>query len=102
MQTNHPDDPLSSTLQHWRLQPRRNRNFRDAVWQRLDRDARLTWGSYLRGHLIGWSVTALLAVVAAGWGGHAMAQARLDAERNEMVVSYLSGLDPRVMARLQP
>jgi hypothetical protein len=44
----------------------------------------------------------MLAVVAAGWGGHAMAQARLDAERNEMVVTYLSGLDPRVLTKLRP
>lgn len=102
MHSNTPHDPLSNTLQRWRVQPPRNRNFRDAVWQRIDRQARLTWSAYLRGHLVGWSVTAMLALVAAGWGGHAMAQARLDADRDEMVVSYLSGLDPRVLAKLRP
>ena len=78
------------------------RNFRDAVWQRIDRQDRLTWGAYLRGHLVGWSVAALLAIVGAGWSGHAMARARLDEARNAMVVSYLAELDPRVLARLQP
>ena len=29
-------------------------------------------------------------------------RARLEAERNAMVVSYLSGLDPRVITKLQP
>src|SRR5688572_2728493 len=102
MHSNDPRDPLSEALQRWRIQPARNRNFRDAVWQRIDHQARLSWSSYIRGHLVGWSVTAMLALVVAGWGGHAMAQARLDAERNAMVVSYLSGLDPRVLIKLRP
>lgn len=102
MHSNNPRDPLSETLQHWRVQPSRDRNFRDSVWQRIDQTDRLSWSAYLRGHLIGWSVTAMLAMVAAGWGGHAMAQAKLDAERDAMVVSYLSGLDPRVLTKLRP
>ena len=99
---NPPADPLSDALQRWRIQPLTDRNFRDAVWQRIDGRARLTWSAYLHGHLIGWSVTAIVALIAAGWSGHAMAQARLDAERDAMVVSYLSGLDPRVLTKLQP
>jgi hypothetical protein len=99
---NSPRDPLSETLQHWRVQPPPNCNFRDSVWQRIDRRARLTWSGYLHGHLVGWSVTAMMALIAAGWGGHVMAQARLDAERDAMVVSYLSGLDPRVLTKLRP
>ena len=102
MQSNEPRDALSDTLQTWRVGPVRDRNFRDAVWRRIDRDAQLTWSIYLREHVVGWSVTAMLALVIAGWGGHAMAQSRLEAERNAMVVSYLSGLDPRVITRLQP
>lgn len=97
-----PPDPLSKALQRWRVQPNRARNFRDDVWRRIDQHARLTWGTYLRGHLVGWSVTAMLALMAAGWGGHAMAQARLEADRDAIVVSYLSGLDPRVLAKLRP
>src|SRR5688572_6550547 len=100
MHSNEPRDPLASLLQRWRIRPARNRNFRDQVWQRMDRDTRLTWGGYVRGHRVGWSVTAMLALIVAGWGGHAMARARLDAERDAMVVSYLSGLDPRVITKL--
>lgn len=99
---NPPRDPLSDALQRWRIKPPPSRNFRDAVWQRIDRQARVSWSGYLHGHLIGWSVTAMMALIAAGWGGHAMAQARLDAERDAMVVSYLNGLDPRVLTKLRP
>jgi hypothetical protein len=102
MKSNRPHDPLSDALQRWRITPARDRNFRNSVWQRIDREARLTWGSYVRGHLVGWSVAAMMAVVAAGWSGHAMAQARLEADRDNMVVSYLSELDPRVITGLQP
>src|SRR5688572_18563873 len=100
MHSNEPRDPLARLIQRWRISPARNRNFRDQVWQLIDRDGRLTWSGYVRGHLVGWSVTAMLALIVAGWGGHAMAQARLEAERDAMVVSYLSGLDPRVLTWL--
>lgn len=99
---NSPRDPLPDALHCWRVEPSPDRNFRDAVWRRIDHGVRLTWSSYVHHHLIGWSATAIVALVAAAWGGHAMAQARLDAERDAMVVSYLSGLDPRVLTRLQP
>ena len=97
-----PRDPLDTALAHWRVRPARNPQFRTSVSQRINAAARLTWSTYLRGHLVGWSVAAMLALVTAGWGGRAMAQARLDAGREAMVVSYLSGLDPRVMAKLRP
>lgn len=102
MPSNTPQDPLSDALQHWRVHPPRNRNFRNVVWQRIDRESRNSWSNYIRHHLVGWSVTAMMAVAAAGWGGHAMAQARLEADRNAMVDSYLSGLDPRVLAKFRP
>jgi hypothetical protein len=102
MHSNQPHDPLSDALQQWRVQPPRDSDFRTRVWERIDQSTRLTWGTYVRGHLVGWSLTAMLALVGAGWTGHAMAQARLDAERNAMVVSYLSGLDPRVISKLRP
>jgi hypothetical protein len=97
-----PRDPLADALAQWRIRPARNPNFRAAVSERINQAARLTWSNYLRGHLVGWSVAAMLALVAAGWGGRAMAQARLDAGREAMVVSYLSGLDPRVITKLRP
>ena len=99
---NSPRDPLPDALHCWRVEPSPDRNFRDAVWRRIDHGVRLTWSSYVHHHLIGWSATAIVALVAAAWGGHAMAQARLDAVRDAMVLSYLSGLYPRVLTKLQP
>jgi hypothetical protein len=55
--------------------------------------------NHLRAHRVSWSAAAFLAIVAAGWIGHAFAQARLDEHREQMVVEYLSDLDPRVMAK---
>lgn len=95
-------DPFDDALSRWRIHPPRDRNFRDSVWRRIDASARLTWAGYLRGHLLGWSFAAMVALVAAGWGGRAIAHARLEAERNAMVVSYLSALDPRVLSKLRP
>lgn len=94
------NDSLSPALAAWRLSPPADPNFRPAVWDRIKRRSRQTWADYLRGHLVGWSVTAGLIFVAAAWTGHSVAQAKLDARRQEMVVSYLGELDPRVMARL--
>lgn len=95
-------DPLDDALSRWRVRPARDRNFRDSVWQRIDAAARITWAGYLHGHLLGWSFAATVALVAAGWSGRAIAQARLEADRNAMVVSYLSALDPRVLSKLRP
>jgi hypothetical protein len=38
-------------------------------------------------------------MVAAGWAGHSVAQAKLEESREKMIVSYLVNLDPRVMAQ---
>jgi hypothetical protein len=97
-----PRDSLADTLQQWRVQPARDPNFRISVSQRIDQAVRLTWSGYIRGHLVGWSIAATVALVVAGWSGQAMAQARLDASRDAIVISYLSGLDPRVITKLRP
>lgn len=97
-------DPLSDTLQAWRVTPRSSPNFRPAVWARIQRERRAgeTWAAYMRTHLVGWTVGATLVVVAAGWSGHWAARAKIEAGREQMVVSYLGNLDPRVMAKLRP
>jgi len=97
-----PNDPLSRTLADWQVHAKSNPQFRPAVWQRIRERSRESWAGYVRAHLVGWSVTAGLAVAIAGWAGHSAAQAKLDASRDEMVVSYLGKLDPRVMAKLRP
>jgi anti-sigma factor RsiW len=96
------NDRLSATLQSWRVNPPRDPNFRPAVMERIRRNARETWPGYVRSHLLGWSAAAVLAAIAAGWTGHAAARAKIDDHRDQMVVSYLGNLDPRVMAKLRP
>ncbi len=102
MDSNDPHDSLSAALRQWRVFPRRDPLFRTSGWQRLGPSAPARWGEWSRSHVMGWSLATAIALVVAGWGGHALAQARLDADRNAMVVSYLSGLDPRVLTKLQP
>lgn len=100
MKPSDPDTSLSRTLAGWRVTPESDPQFRPAVWQRIQTRARQTWATYVRDHLVGWSVAASLAVLAAGWAGHSVAQSKLEAGRDKMVVSYLGELDPRVMAKL--
>lgn len=97
-----PKDPLARDLAAWRVTPPGDPNFRPAVWQRIQRRSRETWAAYVRSHLIGWSLAAAVAVAAAGWTGHSVARAKLDSSREEMVVSYLGNLDPRVLAKHRP
>lgn len=95
-----PRDPLSDTLQSWRVQPPANPQFRPAVWQRIQA-RRDTWAGYVRAHRRTVMVATLAVLVLGGWTGRAAAQAKLAAERDAMVVTYLVGLDPRVQARLR-
>ena len=97
---NSSETKLSQILAEWRVAPKPEVNFRPQVWERIRRGGQESWAGYLRTHLAGWAVGAALAVVVAGWTGHAMAQARIESERERMVVSYLSELDPRVLAKL--
>lgn len=100
MSSPQPHDPLSDTLQTWRVQPPANPNFRPAVWQRVQA-RRETWASYVRAHRRSVAVATLALLLVGGWTGRAAAQAKLAAERDAMVVTYLVGLDPRVQAKLR-
>ncbi len=100
MNPSDPNPSVSRALADWRVSPPTDPHFRPAVWQRISQRAAETWTSYLRSHLLGWSVVSGLAVVAAGWTGHSLAQANLNTEREEMAVSYLGNLDPRVLAKI--
>lgn len=95
-------DPLAALLSEWRVHPLPDPHFRAAVWQRLAQRTRQTWPAYLRTHALAWSAACVVAVVAAGWTGHRVAQVRLAEQREQMVVAYLGNLDPRVLARTTP
>lgn len=96
-----PNDPLARTLAAWRVNPPSDPAFRPAVWRRIQAQARESWAAYVRTHALGWSVAAVAVVAAAGWTGRVAVRAQLNAEREAMVVAYLTDLDPRVQARLR-
>jgi len=98
---NASETKLKELLAAWRVEPKAAANFRPEVWARIRRAGRESWAAYVRGHLAGWAAGAAVAAAVAGWTGHAIAQARLESERERMVVSYLSELDPRVLAKLE-
>lgn len=97
-----PNDRLTEALASWRVTPPPDASFRPAVWQAIQRRSRETWAAFVRSHLLGWSLAAAAAVAVAGWTGHSAARARLESGREEMVVSYLGNLDPRVLAKHRP
>src|SRR5688572_29745506 len=102
MNPSDPKDRFSRALADWRVTPKADPNFRPAVWQRIKQRSRETWATYVRAHLVAWSVAGAAALVVAGWTGHSFARAKIDSSRDQMVVSYLGNLDPRVMAKLRP
>ena len=95
-------NPLSEVLRDWRVTPPADANFRHGVWQRIARQANASWPAYLRGHAVVWALVAVMMVSAAAYTGHAAARARVRADRETLVVSYLVDLDPRVQATLKP
>jgi hypothetical protein len=95
-------DNLSETLQGWRVTPPADPGFRHRVWQRIGGQARISWPAYLRAHTAAWSLAAVLAVTVAAFTGSSLARAKVQADREAMVVTYLVELDPRVQAVLKP
>ena len=102
MNSPEPNDRISDALAAWRVVPPSNPNFRPAVWARIQRATADSWAGYVRRRALGWSIAAGVAVVVASWSGHTFAQAKIEAGRERMVVSYLGNLDPRVLAKLRP
>jgi len=95
-------DSLSNFLRGWRVTPPSDSNFRAAVWQRIRKRPDVSWPAYLRSHAVIWSTVAVLALVAAGYSGSALARAHVRADRDAIVITYLVDLDPRVQAALKP
>ena len=95
-------ESLPERLHHWRVVPPADPEFRRRVWQRIGSQTKITWPSYLRAHSAAWSLAAALALTAAGYTGHVAAEARVRADRDALVVTYLVELDPRVQAVLKP
>lgn len=94
------DDDLSRLLASWKISPGPDPHFRPAVWKGVRRDSPPSWAAYLRRHGTAWSITLALAMGLAGWVGRSAAEAKLESRRDQMVVSYLGEIDPRVMTHL--
>ena len=97
-----PSDSLSEALRRWKVAPPVDAGFRNAVWQRIDARTRESWPAYLRTHAAAWVLVTVVMLGAAAFTGRATAEARVRADREAMVVSYLVDLDPRVQAMLKP
>ncbi len=96
-------DPLSEVLERWVVSPTADPNFRPAVTARLAaaRPAR-DLASYLRSHPALWTAAAALAVSGSAWAGHEAARVRDRADQRFLADTYVTQLDPRVLAGLKP
>ncbi len=101
MNPSDPQNPLSAALRSWQVNPPRDPTFRPAVLDRIQRRARASWVDYVRSHGVSWFAAAVVAIGTSGWAGHTAAQTRMKEKREQMVVSYLGNLDPRVLAKLR-
>lgn len=98
MNASKPDDPLSRTLADWRVTPQRNPQFRTAVHARLEAARRVpSWAGYVRLHAAPVGAALVVALVVGGLIGRSEARARVEAEREAMVSSYVQALDARTM-----
>lgn len=100
MKSPEQNDGLSEVLADWRLTPRRDANFRAAVWARIGaaRQA-LSWTGYARAHLPALAGAVALALLLGGLAGRGQARAVVEADRAEIARAYIQTLDARAMWR---
>lgn len=92
------EDSLSRTLADWHVTPRRDPQFRTAVWARIEVTRRVpSWSGYVRSHAVPVAGALAVAVIVGGLIGRGQARARVEAERATMVNSYVQALDARTM-----
>src|SRR5664279_1714993 len=98
MKDSEPNDSLPRTLADWHVTPRRDPQFRTAVWSRLEADRHApSWAGYVRTHATLVTGALAVALLAGGWIGRDQARARVDTQREAMVSSYVRSLDARTM-----
>ena len=98
-----PNDPLSRTLQSWRVAPEANPHFRAGVWQRIEAMRRAgaeSGGAYVRHHAAMWVLGFVVALGGSGWLGLNAAEKKNEATRQKLVAAYVQSIDPR--AQVQP
>jgi hypothetical protein len=98
MNTPEPDDSISSLLADWRVIPRRDPQFRTAVWRRLEATRRASsWTTYARAHAALVAGALTVALVAGALTGREWARARVEAESDRLADSYVRAMDARTM-----
>ncbi len=103
MKSQFDDGSFGQVLQeHWHVHPRRNPDFRTAVWARIDsaRQTPSTWGAWLRLNMLRFASVAVACVTIAGVGGAWLAHEQADHAREQLVKRYLASIDPHVRVDL--
>lgn len=96
------DDPLSRVLRSWRVTPTSSPNFRTNVWQRIETARRAggeSWSAYLRIHLAGWMLAAVVITAGSGLVGFTAAKTKNENSRQKMVATYVASIDARAHVR---
>ena len=96
-------ESLEQLLPVWRVQPRRDPQFRAQVWERIAEAQRtgavpVSWTGFARGHAAMVVGALALALVAGAIGGRSQARARVAAESARIATAYVQSLDARSMA----
>jgi hypothetical protein len=90
-------DSLSTLLSAWRVQVRRQPDFRSAVWARIAAGAdAVPWGDFVRRHAAVVGGALALAIVVGAFSGHGQARRRVAAESAQLAAAYVEGLDARM------
>ena len=98
MNSPEPDEALKRALADWRIAPRRDPQFRAAVWTEIRGTARgMSWSGFVRAHAAFVAGIVAAAVITGGWIGRDRAQARADADRAAIATSYVRAMDARAM-----
>ena len=98
MKSPEEDGSLTRALADWRVAPRRDPQFRTAVWARIEaaRSAP-SWNGYARRHAPALAGALAVALVLGAWVGREQARARVAADRDVIARAYVQALDARTM-----
>ena len=95
---NSPRDSLDELLAAWRVQPRRDPQFRARVWAKVQAArSPASWPGYVRGHAVAIGGALALALMFGAMGGRSQARARAAAESERLASAYVEALDARNM-----
>jgi hypothetical protein len=93
-----PNDPLSSELQQWRVEPSSNPQFRTSVWAKIEATRRAaSWSSFARAHPALVTVFLASGALFGAWSGRVQAREQFETDRSVLAANYVHELDARWM-----